>query len=281
MVKRVIVGVIFVPLLVAVFVFAPEWAAAVVVAVINAISAYEFMAASGRRGERGYMFWTPLAIVCAAFIPYFVYERWGGARIWVISIMYILTATAVAVFFLNVRSIYKRGRKTDLPIIQYAIMSGIVFPICLSSIADLRLMPDFGSLIVLLPIVCAFVTDAGAYFVGVKFGKKHPFPNISPKKSIEGFMGGLIIGALAVGMFGVLLQNKGMKISTPWFAFLGLIGAAATEVGDLAFSLVKRHRGIKDYGNLLPGHGGMLDRFDSMVFCAPVMWGLIRTLMPL
>jgi len=275
MLKRIVVGVIFVPLLVAVFVFAPDWATVVVVALIGAVSAFEFMSASGGRGKRGFAFWMIAAIICAAFIPYLVYERWGGARTWVIAVLYILISIAALSFFLNVLSLYKRGNKSGLHVMQYAVLSGFVLPMLLSTIVDLRLLPDYGSLLVLMPILCAFITDAGAYFVGVKFGRSHPFPTISPKKSVEGFIGGVVIGAIAVGAYGVLLQSRGMNISVSWLALTGFVGAAATETGDLAFSLVKRYRGIKDYGSLLPGHGGMLDRFDSMFFCAPVMWALL------
>lgn len=150
------------------------------------------------------------------------------------------------------------------------------------SIFHLREMA-FGHYLVLLPFICAFITDGGAYFVGVSLGKHRPFPKISPKKSIEGFIGGIVIGTLAVVGYTLILSHVipgtlgGVDVSSAYTfnylnaAIVGLCGAVATEAGDLLFSWIKRTLGIKDYGNLIPGHGGMLDRFDSMVLCAPVV----------
>jgi len=141
----------------------------------------------------------------------------------------------------------------------------------------------FGQYLVLLPFLSAFITDGGAYFVGVSIGKHRPFPKISPKKSIEGFIGGIVIGTLAVVGYTLLLSTiipgtlGGIDVGE-YYTFnygnaviVGMCGAIATEAGDLLFSWIKRKLGIKDYGNLIPGHGGMLDRFDSMVLCAPIV----------
>ena len=87
-----------------------------------------------------------------------------------------------------------------------------------------------------------------------------------------GYLGGVVTGILFAVIFGLVLQlAKGFVVSYPPLVLYGLVGGLVTEVGDLAFSLIKRQYGIKDYGKLLPGHGGMMDRFDSMVFCAPTV----------
>ena len=91
-------------------------------------------------------------------------------------------------------------------------------------------------------------------------------------------MGGLVSGVLVMLIYGLILSLCGMHISIWRIALYGVLGAAVTELGDLAFSLIKREHGIKDYGSLLPGHGGMLDRFDSMVFAAPMLYVLVALL---
>ena len=137
-------------------------------------------------------------------------------------------------------------------------------------------MLENGKFLVLLPIICAFLTDSGAYFVGVFFGKHRGITKVSPNKSLEGYIGGILCGGLFMLIYGLLLNRMiGLNVSLPTMAVYGLIGSAVTELGDLSFSFIKRQFAVKDYGDLLPGHGGMLDRFDSMIFAAPAMWIMV------
>ena len=128
-----------------------------------------------------------------------------------------------------------------------------------------------GIAFVLLPMVIAWMSDTGAYFTGVFFGKHKMAPVISPKKTWEGFFGGWVISVGLTVLYGVIcnaLLDWELKL---WMlAIIAVVLAPLSVVGDLLASLVKRRTGIKDYGNIMPGHGGVMDRFDSVVFIAPM-----------
>lgn len=146
-----------------------------------------------------------------------------------------------------------------------------------SFIYQVRSLED-GFLIVWLIFIGAWGSDTCAYVVGVLIGK-HKLPSkLSPKKSIEGCVGG-IVGAALIGMvYSVFVGDKFVGISNPLVAFavIGGVSSILAQVGDLAASAIKRNHNIKDYGTLIPGHGGILDRFDSIIYTAPVVFLLAR-----
>lgn len=123
-----------------------------------------------------------------------------------------------------------------------------------------------------------WLADSVAYFVGSAIGKHKLAPIISPKKSIEGAVGGLVggtLGALLIGFIFTLIYGN-VSVNFLCLGILGLVNSVVSILGDLTFSVIKRHCGIKDYGSVLPGHGGFLDRFDSVIFCAPIVFFVSR-----
>ncbi|MDD6159967.1 MAG: phosphatidate cytidylyltransferase, partial [Oscillospiraceae bacterium] len=137
-----------------------------------------------------------------------------------------------------------------------------------------------GRFLVLLAVILAFITDGGAYFAGVFLGKHRGITQVSPNKSLEGYIGGFVTGIIFAVLYGVVISAiTKLPVNYLSLVLCGFIGALVTELGDLSFSLIKRQNGVKDYGNLLPGHGGMLDRFDSMLFCGPAVLFIV-TLLP-
>ncbi len=126
-------------------------------------------------------------------------------------------------------------------------------------------------------LAAAWVADAGAYFVGTFFGKHKLCPDISPKKTIEGAVGGVVtnIAVLCLGSWGysVFMASRGINFSVYYVLIIviGLISSVLAILGDLVGSLIKRQCKIKDFGNIMPGHGGMMDRFDSVLFVAPFL----------
>ena len=119
-----------------------------------------------------------------------------------------------------------------------------------------------------------WMADAGGFFIGATMGKHKLCPNISPKKTVEGAVGGVVFcfaSAMLIGLIFQFIIMPDVKINFWALALLGIIDAPVSILGDLSFSLIKRSLKIKDYGSIFPGHGGMLDRFDSIIFTAPVL----------
>lgn len=140
----------------------------------------------------------------------------------------------------------------------------------------MMLLEDDGPWRIVAFIVATAASDIGGYIAGVLFGKHPMAPTISPKKSWEGFAGSLIVG-IGAGIGTVVYCLDG-----DWWAgvILGIAGVVFATLGDLSESLIKRDLGIKDMGDLLPGHGGLMDRLDSLIAVAPVAWLILHTLVP-
>ena len=151
-----------------------------------------------------------------------------------------------------------------------------------AALACLRLSPSvFGLPFVMLPLVIAWMSDTGAYFVGTFLGKHKMAPVISPKKSWEGFFGGWLISIGLTAVFGVICNvfiggTSSLHIKVGLITVFAALLAPLSVLGDLFASLIKRRCGIKDYGNIMPGHGGVMDRFDSVIFIAPLLWLLLE-----
>ena len=184
-----------------------------------------------------------------------------------IMITYLLIILAVYVF--------KFPKYHDKEIMA-AFMAFYYVSVMLSYIYKIREMENGGYLVVLC-FLCSWGNDTLAYCVGVLFGKHKMSPKLSPKKSIEGLFGGIIGAGLLGLLYGLFLKNH---IPPTDYILLKLfvicaLGALPAVIGDLAASAIKRNNDIKDYGNLIPGHGGVLDRFDSMIFTAPIIYFLL------
>lgn len=153
---------------------------------------------------------------------------------------------------------------------------GVVYVAAMLSFIFLcRDLPD-GKYIVWLIFLCSWGCDTCAYVLGMLFGKHKMAPVLSPKKSVEGGIGGVCGAVLLAVLYGAL--TKGPKTE---YGIICGIGALISMVGDLAASAIKRNQGIKDYGTLIPGHGGILDRFDSVIFTAPGIYFLAKLLLKL
>ena len=152
----------------------------------------------------------------------------------------------------------------------------IYAPVMLSFIFLTRQLP-YGIYLVWMIFISSWISDTCAYLVGVLIGKHKLVPQLSPKKTVEGSIGGILGSAVVGALFGFLLLDKtlgGHQFGVMLFV-IGAIGSVISQVGDLAASAIKRNHDIKDYGKLIPGHGGIMDRFDSVIFTAPMIYFLI------
>ena len=150
--------------------------------------------------------------------------------------------------------------------------------VMLSYIYQTRMIVN-GAYIVWLIILCSWGCDTCAYCIGVLFGKHKMAPVLSPMKSVEGAVGGVLGTALLTVLYAFIFRNA-MRIGTREIlslAVISMVGALISMVGDLTASAIKRNYGIKDYGKLIPGHGGILDRFDSVIITAPIIYFLATT----
>lgn len=158
-----------------------------------------------------------------------------------------------------------------------AIFGMLYVGLMLSFIYCTRALPN-GIYMVWMVFIPAWVCDTCAYFTGMLFGKHKLSPKLSPKKSIEGSIGGILGASIAGGLLGWLYvaMNDDLSIRNIFiFAAIAFVGSIVSQCGDLAASAVKRNYDVKDYGKLIPGHGGILDRFDSVLFTSPMVYFLM------
>lgn len=243
----------------------------IVVAIINILAVYEIFAATKN------VVHTELMIVCftfAAMSPFFNYFSMSKVSL------------AICFLFLFLLMILLLSRHKTLRFEQVGLMFMLTLFIsvsfsCIVYLRDWYLASsrflDEALFYICVIFLGAWITDAGGYFIGSWFGKHRLSPQISPKKTVEGAVGGVFMTVIvliaAAFIYMAYLSFHGEKMHIYFVPLIGLslLCAVLSIVGDLSASLLKRENGIKDFGNILPGHGGILDRFDSVLFVAPLV----------
>lgn len=261
MMTRIVVAVLGILLFFWVMFFLPPVAMGILIGLISMIAAYELLSKVLLQFKIRYAVYTGISSVILCISSGLDTDRFY--RI-VIPVCFFL----LLVLFLEMMGSYGKKHALTLSDIATIMLAGSIMPMLLSSIVRVN---AFGPMWSLGILIVTFSSDSGAYFVGTFFGKHKLCPQISPKKTVEGAVGGALSAVLLMLLYGVLLSSQNITVNYFILAVQGLLGSIACQLGDLSFSIIKRHAGIKDYGNLLPGHGGMLDRFDSMHFTAPMI----------
>lgn len=188
-------------------------------------------------------------------------------------ILYLLMVLSVYVFR------FPKYKDADM---MAAFLSFLYVSVMLSYVYQIRAISPSGEVLVYLIFVSSWINDVCAYLAGITLGRHQMTPKLSPKKSIEGGIGG-IIGAGLVGMvFGAVYVRLVHPIDygVLIFGLIGAVGAVPAVIGDLTASAIKRNHDVKDYGRLIPGHGGVMDRFDSVIFTAPIVYYMLTIIGP-
>jgi len=182
-------------------------------------------------------------------------------------VLFVIFIIALILFAL---SVFKFGKYNVVDIC--VTLYGILYVIFLFLFTVLIRNLEHGSFYIWFVLIGAWSTDTFAYFVGKKFGKKKLAPQLSPNKTVEGSLGGIIGSILAMAMYGIYLQKNISYIPFYHYIIIGLLCGIISQVGDLVASSIKRYTKVKDFGKIIPGHGGVLDRFDSVLLTTPIVY---------
>ena len=281
---RVIVGLLLLPLVPLVLFLAPAWVLAAAVSLISALSVWELLDGTGFVPKKRL---TAYAAVFSAGIPVLIhfsgsssFNEFIGKR--GVDVPFAGVLALLVLLFTEAVADHEKIHFSHIAIIAAA---ALLIPYSFTSLIRIH------KIFVLLPFIAALLNDTFAYFAGKLFGK-HKLTPVSPKKTVEGAAGGMIGALIGTAVYGAVLLKilpgyfdlyemfpfHFYTFSIPRLLLCGVLGAAAGILGDLSMSLVKREAGVKDFGTLLPGHGGVLDRFDSLLFAAPVVEILLKLL---
>ena len=260
---RIIVGLLLTPVLFIVLYFTPPWCLPLAISVVSMLCVQELLGVSRFARCRRIIIY---ASAFSAFVPLYYYLNLP--RYCLIAGVFVFVALMFAEGLAN-------HEETPFSVIGGAFMVSWLFPLFLSTIMFVA-HGEFGKYTVMLIFIIPIITDIFAMQMGMLFGKHKLSPSISPKKTVEGSVGGLICAILFTLLYGLILQYFfEFSVHYIWLAAIAAAGSVAGQFGDLAFSFIKREFKVKDFGALLPGHGGILDRFDSLLFSAPLIYAAL------
>ena len=267
MLKRIITSILALCVFVPAIIFSDTMLFASLVAVCAFLGCYEMFSCTGFKNN----IWLTIPVYAAALVlP--IAKRLIMPETF--TTLALCLAGVIIVYMLGVSVFqHKKVSVTDLGL-AFAGCFYIIFAFI--GIMYLHDDIEYGKYIYLLIFVCAWITDIFAYFTGWLFGKHKLIPEVSPKKTIEGAIGGTVFCVVATIIFGVVVVNLfnhtgNMEANYLMLGISGLLLSVVSQLGDLVMSLIKRHYGIKDYGKIFPGHGGILDRFDSVMAVCVVL----------
>lgn len=254
---RTISAFVALPLFFVVVYLLPPVCLAVFVAIIALVSVYELLWRSKVVTDK--------TLVCVGYIMAIAVILWahfGYSGKYVLPAVFLLTLLLFVIWMIKQKSV-------EFKQITATIFGATVIPFFMSSILGIMGSVN-GIYLIIVPFIAAWLTDTGAYFTGYFFGKHKLAPTISPKKTVEGAVGGIVVCVLSFVLYGFIMEKFfALDANYLVLALTGLVLSPIAQIGDLSLSIIKREYNIKDYGVIFPGHGGILDRFDSVLFTAP------------
>ena len=263
---RLIAGIIMCIVLIAVFVFGGD-VLLIFLGLLSVVGLWELY----RALKMGINFLTVVGYI--AVIAHYVFLRFG-----LTDQLVLVYAAALVLILAGFVFTFPKYSLTRMFVSYFGIF---YVGVSLSFVYLLRIYEPAGAFLVWLIVFSAWGCDVFAYLFGNLFGKHKLVPKLSPHKSVEGAVGGLVSAAVLAAVYALVIAKyiTEIKLAPLKFAIVVLFGAAAGQVGDLAASAIKRKVKIKDYSHLIPGHGGILDRFDSMIMTAPIIYIIVVYLM--
>lgn len=283
--QRWLVAIVGLPLLLLVLLACPAWATMLLVCAIAGVAAYELVHTVEKSVQPvvyGITIFCAVGQVLAAYLERKRYEAGdlltaASAQAAPLDGLWVMPVVLLFGLFLYAVLHYGTDRALPFAVLSAAAVGGAIFPTMYGCILLLRMDGSYGRLYVLAPFFIAFAGDSLAMYCGKWFGKKKLTP-VSPNKTWAGFYGGIFGSVLGMLLFGLIgLRWLGYPAAYGKLALAGAAGNLAGQLGDLATSLIKREHGIKDYSRLFLTHGGMLDRFDSTLFIAPILYFFVHT----
>ena len=274
--QRVITGIVGLVIVIPFFIFMHTVAFPIFVAIVSALAVYEIIKATGGKNN------LILALSCltAAAIPFVFHYN--------IKIPFMPTAIIYTlVYFMIMVPTHKKTTFNDC---LTALFAALAVPCSLSVLIELRdVYIDFpekytkanGVFLIIFGLFCSWITDIFAYFTGRAFGKHKLCPKIRPKKTVEGALGGIVCAAVFNVILYVIFDKYFFTVHTiaVWqIIIISVILSVVSMFGDLSASIIKRNHNIKDFGKILPGHGGIMDRFDSCLFVLPALYACLYCL---
>ncbi len=254
---KILVAVCGSALVAAILLCAPLWGICILLSIVAGGAAYELTAPTRFVTKRYLRILTVLQAVGVIWAVYFELPLFGW-MLW-LFVSFLLAFTP-GVFTPKAASAQEGVA---------SVFASFVIPVITALFLYLFRLEN-GRMYLLVPLVAAWCGDSLALLGGMAFGRHKLCPRVSPNKTVEGFFCEIAGGALGMLLYGVILRACGRAVSLPLFAAVGAVGALCGALGDLTFSYIKRSVGIKDFGSLMPEHGGILDRFDSVLFVLPL-----------
>lgn len=260
---RVMTAVVLIPVLLLLILAAPKILTAVVLGLLLALAAYELLYCTGLVRHVRLVTYSAVMAFAVSLWSYF-----GSVHAY--AMLGVITFVILLFMEMMIDHVRITIDKTCM-----CLFAGLLVPFLLSSLMRILVM-KVGRFVILIPFIVAFGSDSGAYFAGRYFGRHKMAPVISPHKTIEGAIGGILTAMVSMVLYTLILQvGFDFRVNYALAVLYGLAGSLAGIFGDLCFSVIKRQTGIKDYGHLFPGHGGIMDRFDSVTLVAPLMEALL------
>lgn len=267
---RVLTAIVMVAVMVPFFVFSDTVMFPLLMALLASIGIYEMQ---GCIGSKKQLIPVALSVLTGAGMP-FLARYYNGEGFF--GYVFLIAFALIALTF--VISVFSGDEFT----VEKAALSSSTAVYIAFGFTSLVLLRDlqFGVYVFLIPFVISWMTDTFAYFSGMLFGKHKLIPSVSPKKTVEGAIGGTVCAVALTLLYGFIAGKiSGAEPQYLSIAIIATIVSVLSQCGDLVMSLIKRKFGIKDYGKLFPGHGGVLDRFDSIIITSPFIY-FITTLIP-